>query len=70
MKQIWWTPLRSIRTAGEIDLKIVIEPEIQIPVYQKLSDKVKQLYLLGMSMQEIAKNLKIDPKTALRAYRY
>ena len=66
----WWTRLRPIRTAGEFDLKIVIEPEILIPIYQKLSDKVKQLHVLGMSMPEIAKSLNIDPKTALRAYQH
>ena len=56
--------MRPIRTAGEVDLKIVIEPEFQVPVYQKLSQKVKQLHVLGMTIQEIAKSLKIDPKTA------
>ena len=66
----WWTRLRPIRTAGEVDLRIIIEPETVIPVYQKLADKVKQLHVLGMTIQEIAKSLGIDPKTALRAYRY
>jgi len=68
--KIWWTRLRPIRTAGEVELRIIIEPETVIPVYQRLSDKVKQLHLLGMSMPEIAMRLKIDPKTALRAYRH
>ena len=62
--------MAPIRTAGEIELHIIIEPEIQIPAYQKLADKVKQLHVLGMTIQEIAKSLGIDPKTALRAYRY
>lgn len=62
--------MRSIRTAGEVTLKIVIETEIRIPIYQKLSDKVKQLHLLGMSFPAIAKSWGIDAKTALRAYRY
>jgi len=66
----WWTWLRPIRTAGEIDLKIVIEPEILIPLYQKLSEKVKKLRVLGMSMTEIAQSLRIDPKTALKSYRF
>jgi hypothetical protein len=67
---LWWTRLQPIRTAGEVDLKIVIEPEIHIPVYQKLSDKVKQLHLLGMSFPAIAKSLGIDPKTTIKAYNF
>lgn len=66
----WWTRLRPIRTTAEIQAKIIIEPEIQIPVYQKLAVKVKQLRLLGMSFIAIGKSLGIDSKTAIKAWHY
>ncbi len=70
LRSNWWTRLRPIRTAAEITAKIVIKPEIQIPVYQKLAVKVKQLRLLGMSFKAIGEHLGIDGKTAIKAWRY
>lgn len=63
----WRTRLQPIRTASEIQVKIVIEPTEQTPLYQKLASKIEELYLLGMSLRAIAKNLKINRKTVLRA---
>ena len=67
--KIWWTRLQPIRTAAEINAKIVIEPDLRIPIYQRLSSKVKKLHALGISFRTIGKNLGVDLKTAIRAYR-
>ena len=67
---VWWTRLQPIRTAAEIVTKIIIEPENSIPVYQKISKMVKELYALGMTFQAIGESLGVDWKTARKAYRY
>jgi len=36
-------------------------------LYQKLAQKIEELYLLGMSLRTIAKSLKVNRKTVLRA---
>jgi len=36
-------------------------------LYQKLASKIEELYLLGMSLKAIAKSLKVNRKTVLRA---
>jgi hypothetical protein len=45
-------------------------PVKQIPLYQKLSVKVKQFRILGMSFNEIAKILNTNETTILRACKY
>ncbi len=50
--------MQPIRTAAEITAKMIIPPLQQIPLYQKLSKKITELRLLGMSNKEIAKSLK------------
>jgi len=62
--------LQPIRTLSEIQAKIIIQPLEQIPLYQKLAQKVKELHLLGMSYREIARTLNINKKTAIKAYEY
>ena len=49
---------------------IKILPSRQIPLYQKISLKAKQLHTLGMSYQQIAKNLNVGPTTVIRACKY
>jgi len=66
----WRTQLQPIRTAAEITTHIKILPAQQPCLYQKLSKKATQLRLLGMSYEEIAKNLNINRKTATKAYEY
>jgi len=39
-------------------------------MYQKFSRKAKELRLLGMSYEQIAKSLNISKKTAINAYKY
>ena len=62
--------MQPIRTASEIHSKIIIQPLEQIPLYQKLAQKVKELHLLGMSYREITKALNINKKTAIKTYKY
>lgn len=64
------TRLQPIRTASEIHAKIIIQPLERIPLYQKLSQKVKELHLLGLTYKEIAKTLSINKKTAIKACKY
>lgn len=64
------TRLQPIRTASEIQVKIIIEPTEQTPLYQKLASKIEELYLLDMSLRAIAKSLKINRKTVLRALKF
>ena len=59
--------MQPIRTISEISAHIKILPARQIPLYQKISLKAKQLYSLGMSYQQIAKSLNVGETTATRA---
>jgi DNA-binding CsgD family transcriptional regulator len=62
--------LQPIRTSAEITAHIKILPAQQPYLYQKLSRKVTQLRLLGMSYAQIAKSLNINRKTATKACEY
>jgi DNA-binding NarL/FixJ family response regulator len=66
----WQTRTQPIRTISEISAHINISPLIQIPLYQKLSLKAKQLHALGMSHDKIAKELDTSESTIIRACRY
>jgi len=70
MKNQWRTRLQPIRTASEIQVKIVIEPLQRTPLYQKLAQKIEELYLLKMSLRAIAKTLKVNRRTVIRALKY
>lgn len=62
--------MQPIRTISEISAHIKILPTRQIPLYQKISLKAKQLRTLGMSYQQIVKNLNIGETTVIRACKY
>jgi len=62
--------LQPMRTASEIQVKIIIQPLQRGPLYQKLAKKAEELALLGMSLRSIAKTLKISKKMTTNAYRY
>ncbi|MHB8279717.1 MAG: hypothetical protein ACYDIA_18980 [Candidatus Humimicrobiaceae bacterium] len=62
--------MQPIRTISEISADIKILPAKQIPLYQKISLKAKQLYTLGMSYRQIAKSLNIGETTVVRACKY
>ena len=64
------TRTQPIRTISEISAHINILPAIQIPLYQKLSIKAKQLKSLGMSYDRIASELKTSESTIVRACKY
>jgi len=64
------TRLQPIRTASEIQVKIIIQPLQRTPLYQKLAQKIEELSLLGMSVRAISKALKVNKSTIKRAYRY
>lgn len=64
------TRLQPIRTASEVQVKIIIRPIQEIPLYQKLSQKVEKLFLLGMSFRSIGRSLGVSKRTILRAYQY
>jgi len=66
----WRALLQPIRTLSEIKATIVIEPTKRTALYQIISQKVKQLRLLGMSYENIAKSLNIDKATARKACNY
>jgi hypothetical protein len=62
--------LKPIRTAAEITARIKIYPVRRVYLYQKFSQKAKELRLLGMSYEQIAKSLNISKKTAINACKY
>jgi len=62
--------MQPIQTISEISAHIKILPARQIPLYQKISLKAKQLHNLGMSYQQIAKNLNVGETTIIRANKY
>ena len=66
----WRTRTQPIRTISEISAHIQILPTRQIPLYQKISTKVKQLRLLGMPYQLIAKSLNVSETSVVRASKY
>ena len=66
----WRTRLQPIRTAAEITVQIKICPARRVYLYQKFSQKAKELRLLGMSYEQIAKSLNISKKTAINACKY
>jgi len=59
--------LQPICTSAEITAQIKICPVRRVYLYQKHSQKAKELRLLGMSYQEIAKSLNIIIKTVINA---
>ena len=62
--------MQPIRTFCAISLHIKIHPVKDIPLYQKISRKVRQLRELGMTFTAIAESLNSDTKTAIKAYRF
>jgi len=62
--------LQPIRTAAEISAQIKICPVRRVYLYQKHSQKAKELRLLGMSFEQTAKTLNISKKTAINACKY
>jgi len=60
---LWRTRTQPIRTISEISAHIKILPTRQIPLYQKISRKVKQLKSLGMPYHKIAKRLNTSEVT-------
>ena len=66
----WRALLHPIRTFSEIKATVVIEPVKRTALYQIISQKVKQLRLLGMSYKDIAESLNIDKSTAQKACNY
>ena len=66
----WRTRLQPIQTFGEITVHIKIFPVQQPYLYQNLSKKATQLRLLGMTYGQIAESLRINRKTAIKAFKY
>lgn len=62
--------MQPIRTAAEINAKIIIHPLQRNPLYQKISKKVVELRLLGMPCKEITKSLKISKGTVTKACKF
>ena len=62
--------MQPIRTASEIQLKIIIQPLQRIPLYQKLAKKVAELHTLGMPLKKIALALHVSLQTIKRARRH
>ena len=59
-----------IRTASEMDAKIVIPPLVQVPVYRKIAQKVAELRHLNMTFAAIAKSLNVSKQLTITAFRY
>ena len=55
--------MQPIRTISLIPIKIKITINEHIPLYQKLTPKIRNLKDLGMSNKKICENLKICKKT-------
>jgi len=70
VRQQWRTRLQPIRTASEVQVRIIIEPIQRTLLYQRLAKKVEELSLLGMSLRMIAKSLKISKKIVTNALLY
>jgi DNA-binding NarL/FixJ family response regulator len=55
---------------SEIISKIVIKPFARIPLYQKLAQKIRDLFELGMNVTDIARSLRIAKKTVRKARQF
>jgi hypothetical protein len=64
---VFRTRPQSIRTESLIEGRIKIPLNETIPIYQKLSGKIRELKALGMSNDDIAARLKINRKTVGKA---
>ena len=62
--------MQPIRTASEIQVKIIIQPLQRTPLYQKLSKKITELRMLGMPCKDITKSLNISKGTVTKAYKF
>lgn len=58
-----WVPIRTISLIP-VSIKITINENI--PLYQKLTPKIRELKLLGMANIDIAKKLKINQKNVMK----
>ncbi len=63
------TRSQPIRTLSFLPVKIKITMNDNIPLYQKLAPKIKELKLLGMTNIQIAKILKISQKTVKNSFK-
>ncbi|MHB1275000.1 MAG: hypothetical protein ACYC0D_03810 [Candidatus Humimicrobiaceae bacterium] len=70
INSLWRMRMQPIQTISEISAQIKILPVRQVPLYQKISLKAKQLHALGMSYQQIAKKLSVGEATVIRACKY
>lgn len=59
-----------IRTASEMDARIVIPPLMQVPVHRRIARKVAELRHLDMTFAAIAKTLSVSKQTVIIAFRY
>ncbi len=62
--------MQPILTTAEIKTQIKIYPVRLVYMYQKFSLKAKELRLLGMSYEQIAKSLNVSRKTVINACKY
>jgi len=53
-----------------MDVKIIITPLMQIPVYRKIAQKVAELRHLNMTYAAIAKSLNVSKQLVLKAFCY
>jgi transposase-like protein len=52
---------------GEIPFEVALLEVEEQPLYQKIASEASQLHRLGMSMNAIAKHLKVDHKSVAKA---
>jgi hypothetical protein len=68
--QIWRTRVQPIRTASELDVRIMISVNKQAILYKTFAVKAKQLHMLGISYETIGRSLNIGQETARKACHY
>jgi len=62
--------MQPIRTLSLLPFQIKITFDQHVPLYQKLSSKIKELKVLGMTHEEIAASLKISRKTVRKSLNF
>jgi hypothetical protein len=62
----WWTLLRPIRTASQIDVELVIFTRDAF-AYQRIAPEARRLRSLGMTYRAIGAALGEDEKTVRKA---
>lgn len=66
----WWRRSNRVRTGAEVSISVTLLETEEPPLYQQIAENASRLNQLGMNMEAIARQLKVDGKTAVKALKW